>query len=249
MINIPSQDIAKYSPLFDEYSHNTAVIHSSIEGQYAGELFVNKQDNPDIAILFTPFDFAYVAGNPSFPNAIEVLKDVIFDYINEHSKEEMVVFSPTEQWHSILAAVFDKHNGLSDYRKVFALNQTKFESFKQTMQNRNDVTATILYEQQHNSVIAYPVARVYKDGACVSHCAGFMLGKNHAEIDVGTEEGYEQQGYATIAAALLIDELLQKGITPDWNTWPYKEASQALAKKLGFEEQPSAKAFIWLKHQ
>ena len=74
-----------------------------------------------------------------------------------------------------------------------------------------------------------------------------MLGKKHAEIDISTVESEQNKGYGKIAAAALITELLKRDIIPDWCTWPYREVSQILAKKLGFESQPDVTANIWLK--
>lgn len=47
----------KYSHLFSEYTHNIPVIYSSLEGQYDGEPYVDSENNPQIAVLFTPLHF------------------------------------------------------------------------------------------------------------------------------------------------------------------------------------------------
>ena len=74
-----------------------------------------------------------------------------------------------------------------------------------------------------------------------------MLGAGRGEIDVGTEPGYEGRGYATLAATALVGALLDRGVAPDWCTWPYRQASQHLAKKLGFKPRMNVRAHIWQK--
>ena len=248
MQKIQKKDYLRYSDLFHTYRYNLPVIYSSLEGQYDGELYVNNYENPDYTILFTPFDFHYVAGNPDTPYAPETLNHLIFeDYILTKYKEEAVVFCPSGQWQDVISSVFNRHSGVYDVRKIFTLNTNHFMDKGKNITIPEDVTVRILYEQDFHSACPYPVARVYKNGICVSFCSGFMLGKKHAEIDISTVESEQNKGYGKIAAAALITELLKRDIIPDWCTWPYREVSQILAKKLGFESQPDVTANIWLK--
>jgi hypothetical protein len=248
MFKVSNEEITQYGYMFEEYKYNIPVIYSSIEGQYESELFVNKYNNPDFALLITSFNFHYIAGRPNSIGVVDEINETIFqNFVVENNKDEAVVFCPTEEWHEVITCVFDKHNGLKDNRKLFSLNVDRFTKFIENLITPDCVIVKVIYEQEFNSTKPYPVARVYKDSLCVSHCSGFMLGKNHAEIDVGTEDEHQGKGYATLAAVALISELLDKGIVPDWCTWPYREVSQILAKKIGFEPQPDAKANIWLK--
>ncbi len=248
MLKVKNENIQDYLSVFSEYQHNIPVIYSSLEGQYTGELYVNNYEKPDFAILFTPFDFHYVAGNPNTPGAAATIEEVIFKtYIPFYKKEECVLFAPSDQWYPILSSLFEKQGGHSDHRKHFALNHEKFSTFKAEFKIPDELNVSILFEQDCNSTRLYPVARVYKNDVCVSYCSGFMLGKGHAELSVGTEDEYQGKGYATAAALTLITHLLDENIIPDWCAWPFREASQSLAKKLGFDPLPDVTAFIWVK--
>lgn len=85
------------------------------------------------------------------------------------------------------------------------------------------------------------------DGREVSHCNAIMVGRGKAEIDIETDEAFRGKGYATLAATLLIDKLLENNLTPTWSTWPFRVESQHIAQKLGFVSQPDAKAWIWME--
>ena len=74
-----------------------------------------------------------------------------------------------------------------------------------------------------------------------------MLGKGHAEIDVFVEEDYRGKGYAKRASTILIKELLDKNIEPDWCTWAYRTESQKLALSLGFELFDEVPVHIWVE--
>jgi RimJ/RimL family protein N-acetyltransferase len=84
-----------------------------------------------------------------------------------------------------------------------------------------------------------------KDDELAVVCSSVCVGGIEAEIDIFTDEKYRQQGLATIAACAFIEESLSRNLTPNWACWPEREASVALAKKLGFVEQLDAPAHLW----
>ncbi len=51
-----------------------------------------------------------------------------------------------------------------------------------------------------------------------------------------THETFRGQGYATAAAALVIEEVRKRGRTPVWSCGAHNEPSLAIARKLGFRE-------------
>ncbi len=237
----------KYLQLFSIYKHNIPAIYSSLEGQYDGELYVDSENNPQIAVLFTPFAFHFVAGDTAVKNAVDLLDELIFkQYIVNLEQKEAVVFSPNERWDRVLGEVFCKHNGLKDLRKTFLLNKHKFLRQADSI-ILQDVKYELFYEKEGGAKSLYPVCRVFKDEKCIGYCSGFMLGKGHAEIDVFVEENYRGRGYAKRASTMLIKELLDKNIEPDWCTWAYRTESQKLAYSLGFELFEEVPAHIWVE--
>jgi hypothetical protein len=247
MIKIEKNKMS-FENLFCEYRHNIPVIYSSLEGQYDGELYANNDVSADFAFLSTPFDFSFAAGNPRSEDAAEQIHKLLFDeLLKARGKKEAIVFCPNEEWYTILDEVFERHNGIKDVRKIFSLNVEKFYKCKEEMNIKQEGITKICYEQENGSSIKYPVCRVFKNDVCVSFCSAFMLGKNHAELDVFTEEEFRGNGYAKLASVTLIAELLAKNIIPDWCTWPYRVESQNLAQAIGFEAQKDVRAYIWVE--
>ncbi len=248
MIKVKNKEA--YYHLFEEYTHNIPVIYSSLEGQYNGELYVDKEDNPQIAILFTPFAFHFVAGDADTSDVIDIVDDTIFkQYLLKTEQKEALLFAPNQKWHTILDEVFKRHNGIKDNRMVFCLNKEKYSEQNNTKKIITDMDNRVVFEKEQSSQKEYPVSRVYIGEKCVSFCSGFMLGKGHAEIDIATVEEYRGKGYAKEAAFTLINQLLSDGIEPDWCTWPYRVESQKLAYSLGFELSDKIPAYIWVEDE
>jgi hypothetical protein len=242
------QNHEKYLSLFECYSHSIAVIYSSLEGQYDGELYVNEENNPLFAILFTPFNFHFIVGDPEVVGVADLVDEMIFTrYLKDTNGKEAVIFSPETGWNDVLDNVFARHNGIKDLRKIYRLNIERFKEIQKEKAPIEGVERRLAYEQSYGARKKYPVCRVYKGNRCVSYCAGFMLGKDHAEIDVATEEGYHGQGYAMEASIGLISYLLESGIEPDWAAWPYRTGSQNLALSLGFQLEKEVSVNIWVE--
>ena len=240
----------KYLHLFDAYKHSIPVIYATLEGQYDGELYVDSEEHPTFAVLFTQFAFHFVAGDSNAQKAEALLDDLIFKrYLKETSQKEACLFCPDEKWNYVLDHVFEKRSGIKDYRKTFHLNREKFENVRAKRKPLEDVEAVICYEQNEGAKKPYPVCRIYHDDESVSFCSGFMLGRGQAEIDVRTEEAFQRKGYAKEAAIALVEELLNHEIEPSWCTWPYRTESQQLALSIGFEPLEDVSVHIWVESE
>lgn len=86
-----------------------------------------------------------------------------------------------------------------------------------------------------------PGVEITRAGEVVSICRnnGFMHdGQFFIDVDTFSEE-YRGKGYATLAAMRLMDAMLDRGLTPLWETTHQNTASHHLALKLGFEVKES----------
>jgi len=250
MIKVKEEEKQKYLYMFNEYTHNIPVIYSSLEGQYEGELYIDNELNTQIAILFTPFAFHFVAGDSKVSNVIDIVDEMIFKrYLSEHDEKEAIVFSPNGSWDEVLDTIFKKHNGIKDKRVLFSLNKDKFMKRYEIKKENSDIEKKIVYDKAGGSNTEYPTCKIYVDQKCVSFCSGFMLGKEHAEINISTEEEYRRKGYARETAFTLIKELISRGIEPDWCAWSHKESSRKLAESLGFELAEEIPTHIWVEDE
>lgn len=235
----------KYTKYFEGYYDNIPVIYSTLDGQYQGVIYCD--DEEEIAVLVTKFDFIFIGGNIENKRAEDIINDIIFnELVQRQQRKEIIVFGQNEKWNSILSKVFQGHHGVSDLRKCYRLNHDKFKKIYSEIKLDN-VSVVVNNEQDNDSAIEYPVSRVYANNVNVSFCSAFMLARGFAEIDVATEENFRQKGYAKIGAIALMEELVRQGIEPSWCTWPYRLESQALALSIGFELDKEVLAYIWVE--
>lgn len=57
-----------------------------------------------------------------------------------------------------------------------------------------------------------------------------------ADITIETAEEYRRKGFALLTCAAFIEHCLSHNLEPNWSCYHFNPDSQALAKKLGFEE-------------
>ncbi|MBN2851300.1 MAG: GNAT family N-acetyltransferase [Clostridia bacterium] len=246
MKKISGNDILKVKYLFEEYKSNLPVIHSVFECQYDGSAYVDDLENLHWAILCTPFMQHFIAGNPT-DGCLHILEDILFSCILEEQDEKEIVIFASEKWNDILDEIFKKHNGVTDVRKIFLFSSDNYKEIKhpslpsdiQPLLEKCRITPFSLIDTWSSKLLS--------GNQIISHCDALMVGKGMAEIDIATDESFRGKGYATAAAMLLIDKLLEINLTPCWSSWPFRIESQHIAQKLGFIPSPDEKAWIWME--
>ena len=215
-------EMGKVIPLFDLYNSNQAVIYSVLENQYNGCVYTDGK----YAILRTPFLQHFIAGTPDDSCEVEI-EDIIFNTIlNEQTEKEIAVFSVSEQWHELLNRIFARRKGVSDGRKIFAFNRVHYMNLKRHAVPNDIVTVVERRRCNPDSLKDTWSARLFVHTQEVSYSNALMVGKGMAEVEISTVEAFRGKGYATITATLLIDKLLEQGLTPTWSTWPFALESQ-----------------------
>ncbi len=71
------------------------------------------------------------------------------------------------------------------------------------------------------------------------------LSTNYASLSIDTTLPYRRQGLATLACVALIEECVERNLTPLWNCLASNEASAKTALKLGMEEGPHQRESQW----
>lgn len=69
---------------------------------------------------------------------------------------------------------------------------------------------------------------------CVSWCTAEYRTADACGVGVATDPSFLRQGFATRAAAALVNQAVKEGLRVYWDAWENNEASLALARKLGF---------------
>lgn len=236
-----------YTYLFESYDNNIPVIYSSLNGQYNGQLYVDNIEKTNFAVLCTPFDFIYVAGDSTIPGAEDMIEKLIFEYhLPKYKQGEAVTFCPDDKWDKLLDSIYAKHPHVKDVRLVYKLNSEIFEKHFYDHKLNTNFNFELVQKQDNESSIVYPVSiATDESGKEIGFCAAFMLGDGHAEIEISTDEAFRQRGIAKELSFQLIKHLLSQDITPDWCCWPFRSGSQILAESLGFALYKTIPAHIW----
>ncbi|WP_071458655.1 GNAT family N-acetyltransferase [Bacillus massilinigeriensis] len=224
-----------------------AVIH----GRFPGKVFVDHEENPEIALAWAVSRWSYIAGeNPSskhFPFMKEVLEEIVSPMLKITGEKYFEIYCDNN---SVWDDFFHEFHGNSPVRKhlecTYTLNEAKFQEYRASLEMPDDIEIQeiklpIIPENFRDIVLEEKQLTtgftLVKDGQTLSQCInnGFIH-HGHYFIDLDTFCTQERnKGYGTLAACQLISHQLDQGLSPLWETTNSNIPSQAVAKKLGFE--------------
>lgn len=258
MIELRPDEFDVVRPLFDGIEHSVALVHSVIEGNSPGRVFVDRRESPSSAYLIHEGAFHYVAGDPSNGEFNDAMIAYLFDEVlSGPEAQELVLFAFSEAWRFELDALLSPRGAKRIRRKTFAFYPAHFHSHAGWRESLPDgVCVQCIDERLANRNPDYtPLLdpRTQRFGFCVtvgdaiaSACTAVAVGGGEVEIDIHTNETYRRQGHALRAACAFIEETMARGLRPNWSCWREREASCVLARKLGFEDGPDVPAHFWM---
>jgi len=250
MIELKRSKSALAGPLFAGIDHNVPIVFSVLEGTAAGRVFVDdvdcvdRADCPRSAFVTVADAFSYVVGDETDDAFGQALVSVIFDdLLPSQEKQELVVFAFTDAWRAKLDTLLAPKGAIRIHRKTFSFDAAHAPDLR-SWQSR--VPAGCRMEPV-GLVVGDPRfgVRLMKEGVVLSECTAVFVGRGGAEIDIHTDENHRNLGLGTLTASAFLEECLARGLRPSWTCWPEREASIALAKKLGFVEQDDVPAHLW----
>jgi RimJ/RimL family protein N-acetyltransferase len=223
------------------------IVFSVLEGTATGRVFVDcveRADRPRSAFVTVADAFSYVAGDGTDDAFGRELVTCIFDDLLPHQEEqELVLFAFTDAWRAKLDTLLAPKGAIRIHRKAFSFDATSAPDFRSW---RSRVPAG--YRIESTGVVAGDPrfgVRLMKGHEVVSECTAVFVGRGEAEIDVHTDEDHRNLGLGTLTASAFLEECFSRGLRPNWSCWPEREASIALAKKLGFVEGVDVPAHLW----
>lgn len=257
MIEINASEYGKVIPIFQNINHSVAIVFAVLEGNSPGRVFVDDLATPSSVFLFPEGTFFYIGGNENDAAFCQSVSTLVFDEILPNAIEkEVVIFAFTTAWRKRLDMLLSEKGVIIIHRKVFNFNPEKFAEYRKKQAGIPDG----LTIQPIDPVLAqkYPIYQsmieqgskrfgfcLMKGDEVISECSSIYVGGGEAEIDIHTNEKYQGRGYAQLVASAFIEACQSKGLRPNWACWPERQASLALAKKLGFEERPDIPAHLW----
>ncbi len=261
MFELNMQEFNKVAHLLDKIDHNKSIIFSVIEGTAKGSIYVDDLDKPNTVFIFPENSFFYIAGNEKNNEFNNKLYTLIFeDILGESNDAEMVLFPLSQGWKDKLNELLKGKKAITIDRKTFSFDEVAFNTNKINISEKlldgyslkridKDIANKINVTKSWKSIdeflnrgIGYCIV---KDNEIVSACYSIYVGKGEAEVDIFTKEEYMGQGFGKIVATSFIENCLKEGLSPIWSCWPFREASRALAKKLGFKGEEDIQAYYW----
>ena len=256
MIELSPDAFRAVTPLFDGVDHSIALVHAVIEGSSPGRVFADRVDAPSCAYLVHEGAFHYVGGNAAHRGFHQAMLSLIFDdVLCWREEQELVLFAFSDAWREKLDGLLGARSAKRIHRRMFAFSPPRFqahagwrERLPEGIRLRN-IDEQLAERSADFRPLVDPGTKRF--GVCVmvggeiaSVCSAVAVARGEAEIDIHTVQKHRRHGYAMLAACAFIEESLARGLTPNWSCWPERQASCALAKKLGFESEPDVPAHL-----
>ncbi|MFH5778979.1 GNAT family N-acetyltransferase [Heyndrickxia sp. FSL K6-6286] len=224
-------------------SMDSTIILSALQG-HMGTVWVDDLENPTAAQV-TVGIFVFYAGNPSSKGAEELLYNL---------PDFTLAIVETDEWKSLIEEVhngrFEKFQRYQFIKNLEHLDIRYIEELSNAVPKGYElvkIDATIAkYSSLHKlsedfisqfDSLADFIDRgigfaVLKNGKVVCGATSFSIYDEGIEIEIATHPEYRRKGLATITAAALIKECLERGLYPSWDGANIE--SVKLAQKLGY---------------
>jgi hypothetical protein len=239
MLELPKEHFSRLYHLFDAGQPNSTMIYSALEGRTLGRAFVDDVDSPSCCLLVTNFfnfSFTHDTVDQEWLNqTVAWLRPGLNFTLNWPDK--MGALQPPPYYSRALAGYeFMQYNAQGD----FALPANRHL-------RRMDKEVVGRCEWRDLMLMAYGTAEIFLEkafGVCVmdgdqicSEAYAAFLGAGKFEIGIVTNEMYRQQGNAYLACKGLLQLIEEAGYPPHWSYFEGNVASDATARKLGFDAQ------------
>jgi len=233
------------------------------EGFNPGRVFVDQPENPQVALLWSPVGYYFLAGNPAQAGDLTDIRRTlteIFVPASQATGETGFILIPSHAgWQEQLATLLPGREVIEIYRRPFAFDPAQFAA-------QGDWRAHIpagFHLQKLDAALAEKIGAqaswaavddfltnglgfALLDGdEIASTCHSVFASRERLEIDVHTDEKYQRRGFAVLVASVFIEACLARGQQPNWECFWENEASTALAGRLGFSAEPDYPVWFW----
>lgn len=219
------------------------MILSCIQG-HMGKAYVDNIENPTAAEIIVGV-FVFFAGDSNAGAVGELINNI---------PEDCFVVASTDGWKNRIEKIHKSH---ADKFQRYAfkkdpkyLNYKHIKSFLSTLPEGYElkkVDKAIAYDKSFHEVSEDFTAQfdsiddylnrgvgfcILHEGKVVCGASSYSIYNNGIEIEIDTHPKYRRKGLATVAAAGLILDCLDRGIYPSWDA--ANLTSVHLAEKLGY---------------
>lgn len=233
----------KISHLLEQIEVEKAYPFSIIEGFQSGEVYVDDQDNPSMALLWHYNGFANIAGKYDAAG-IHVVREMMHD----PSRWGFKAMSLQTQRDSRLEEMFLSDSSvIKRERYIFELadeNRAVPEAAdcqleKITAENYDLLYGRIIpafsWESMERFLCSGYGYCLIKEGRFAACAFSAGVSEDYVDIGVETAEEYRGKGYGKIVASAMVKETLKRKKRPMWGCDVMNEGSMRLACSIGFQ--------------
>lgn len=262
MLELSAADFVRVLPLLTGIQQK--VLPQAIcEGFNPGRVFVDQQDDPKVALLWSPVGYYFLAGDPARARDLteiqRVLTDIFVPASQATGETGFILISSHPGWKKYLPKLLPEREIIEIYRRPFVFDPVAFAAqvhWRERVpggfhlqQVDAELAERIGVQASWASVddfLANGLGFVLLNGdeiACACHSV--FATRELLEIDVHTDEKYQRQGFAVLTASAFIEACLARGQRPNWECFWENEASTALAGKLAFSAESDYPVWFW----
>lgn len=240
MIKLEKEKMNIIKHLFRKIRFNMAT--SAIQG-YMGEVYVNKLESPDFAMIFLG-RFCFIDGNPNNEDAESALKN-----IDNYYK----IIIANDNWFNLIEKVY-KNNYEIDLRysmkKDTNFDKERLVKLSKTLDNHYEIKpiegkiyqkvletdsfSTNISMSENYEKYGFGYCAIEKSSdKIVAVITTQAVYDNSREMNIKIEEEHRRKGIGTAISAIMILECLNRNIYPSWDAANLN--SLRLSEKLGYE--------------
>ncbi len=265
------QEYNRIKTIFREQT-NHPIILGILNGNNQGKVYVDDPKQPKTALIWAKFEIFLLVGdkeNDSFNKNLESfireriapeslqIGDIAFqlEFPQSNTDEGTVIdrlknYLPKAYGRCAFTFNEEKYRGLSQWHDQIPFGYS-VEKITPELIDRDK--EGVIREELDNFWVSPEVFFEKGIGYCtmqgdkaVSSCLSVYASEGDIEIGINTYDlKHRNKGLATLAARAVLDECLQRGVTPHWKTEHFRYASIKLANKLGFENRRDYKAYYF----
>ena len=237
----------RIAPLFS--GNNETLITSCLQGEM-GTAWVDDADRPRCSRIITGA-FCFFGGDGNHPYASRMVSDLPEGL----PPPLLLLIPPDEVWAKLIELHYQgscqkyfryalkKRPECFDQEKLFQLSQQLPSEYELCRIGQPIYDLCLREEWSYDFCSQFSNFSDYNrrglgfavlhQGQLVSAASSYTVYREGIEIEIGTREGYRNQGLATACAAALILECIGHQRYPSWDA--ANQASLALAQKLGYQ--------------
>ncbi len=238
-----------------------------IQGGNPGRVFVDDLQKPAAALVWMPFGYLFLGGDPMNPVVENRLPAVLTNRLIPEShavgNRGFVLMVDRETWEPRLDAVTGSRSLVKTYRRPFRFNAMRFEQWRnwkervpqgfsirridETLLQNPDLQAEIRSTWSHPGDFlrkGFGFAAL-RGSELVSYCHTVCVSLNAVEVSVRTLQDHWRQGLASLVTAAFLEHCLKVGKRPNWECWWDNQPSIALGGRMGFDPMEDYPVYYW----